>query len=211
MKSQIFELAVRQVKEGMMAEFTSARSLFIEKWKVQPGAQADREFQSLMTMPVPLNDVFVGMTAWDSVESYENASKLFWGGPELTAFMGTVNLPAFGLITQIEGTPFDLRTLANEPGQILEIAIRKPKGVPFKEFDSARKAFIAKLSSHAGVIDNYEFEVIGGPEEERRVGMTIYRSKAEWEVARQGAGSSPEGKAFFSVIDPTIIVYAISI
>lgn len=211
MTEPIFELAVRQVKPDRMSDFSVARKAFIDKWRTQPGVTADREFEALLTLPTPLDGVFVGMTAWESAVDYENASKAFWGGLELTAFMDTVTLPAFALLTQTEGDPIDLSTLAAKPGQVLEIAVRRPKGVTVQAFDLARKGFVKVLADQPGVLAAYEFAIQGEPVDGARVGMTVYASKAEWQGAMKSSAASPAGPAFFAVIEPTIIAYVESI
>ena len=211
MTDSVFELAVRQVKPGRTDDFTTARAAFISRWRTQPGATADREFRALATMPAPLENVFIGMTAWNSPADYESASQALWGGPELTGFMDTVDLHAFGILRQTEGDPVDLATLASLPGQVLEVAVRAPKGVDVPTLDAARLDYVAALAEQPGVLASYEFAILGEPEGGRRVGMTVYSSTEGWQSAMNTAGQSAAGGRFFGVIDPTIVAYAQSV
>ena len=206
MNSPVLELAVRRVKPGREDDFRAARSAFLSQWKTQPGATADREFAALMTLPTPMEGVFVGMTAWESPEAYQAASGKFWDDPVLSNFMDTVEIVAFAIIRQTEGPAIDLASLATE-GQVLEVAVRVPKGVDVQTFEDARQGYVGALGTQPGVLASYEFAIVDEPMEGRRVGMTLYASKQGWQDAMSAAGQSEAGGRFFSVIDPTVVAY----
>lgn len=66
----VYEIAVRQVKDGKKADFEAARTAFIEKLAVQKGVSNDREFSSFYSLPTPDKlETFIGMTQYRSFKT----------------------------------------------------------------------------------------------------------------------------------------------
>ncbi|NET38690.1 MAG: hypothetical protein F6K19_42990 [Cyanothece sp. SIO1E1] len=176
----VFEVAVRMVKDGMKVDFERARESFIKVLTKQAGVSNDREFSSFYALPQPdEREVFVGMTQYTSLETV--------GGVQATAeiqqtfgqFAQTMDLKAYVFMQQTEGPTFDLSKLGKQEGQVVEVAIRRMHEGMDKPFNKLRKKFVKRLSKYGGVLESYEFVVVGGPETERlSVGITVYENQA---------------------------------
>ena len=69
----VYEIAVRQVKDGKKTDFDAARTAFIEKLVVQNGVSNDREFSSFYSLPTPDKlETFIGMTQYQSFKTPKN-------------------------------------------------------------------------------------------------------------------------------------------
>lgn len=82
---------------------------------------------------------------------------------------------------------------------------RKRNGVP-----KMRKAFVDKLGKEDGVIQSWEFKVVGGDNTERlTVGMTVYENQENSKIGQ--ATQTWAESAFFGTFDPVALQYAFSI
>ena len=173
----IYELAVRQVKPGKKFEFVRERSRFVQKLKEQEGVSNDREFQSFYALPQPdQREVFIGMTQYESTEVLERVQQEL--SSAFAPFAEQMDLKAYVFLRQTEGPALDLATLALQPGQVLEVGVRRVHEGRDKDFHAYRKAFVDKLGSYPGVLESYEFEVVAGMDAERlAVGMTVYENQ----------------------------------
>ena len=208
----VYEIAVRMVKDGMKADFETARTNFINQLTAQEGVSNDREFSSFYALPSPdEREVFIGMTQYASaattqaIQSNETVMGAFG------AFAQTMDLKAYVFVQPIAGGAFDLGTLAAEPGQVLEVAVRRIKAGQEEAFQTARKAFVNKLDQQDGVLQSWEFGVVAGQNTEGlTVGMTVYENMEKFQTLAQGLQSWPEA-AFFGTFDPVALQYAVSV
>ena len=208
----VYEIAVRQVKEGMKAQFDAARAAFIEKLVLQKGVSNDREFSSFYSLPTPDKlETFIGMTQYESYKTPKKVQSKMGVVSKFMKFKKTMDLKAYVFVQPIEGGGFDLSTLAKKQGQVLEIAVRRVKIGQEKEFDNKRKAFVEKLDKEDGVVQSWEFKVVGGNDTERlTVGMTVYENQEKFQKIGQATQSWPES-SFFATFEPVALQYAISI
>ena len=126
-------------------------------------------------------------------------------------FKKTMDLKAYVFVQPIEGGEFNLATLAKKEGQILEVAVRRVKAGQEAEFEKMRKAFVDKLSKEDGVIQSWEFKVVGGNNTERlTVGMTVYESQEKFQKIGQATQTWAES-AFFGTFEPVALQYAYSV
>lgn len=204
----IYEIAVRQVKDGQKDAFEEAREQFIDALTAQEGVSNDREFKSFYAMPSPdEREVFIGMTEYASLETLGAIQQHATVEEKFGAFAQTMDLKAYVFVQPIEGGTFDLGQLATKPGQVLEIAIRRVKG-DLDAFHTARKQFVAKLDATDGVVASWEFAVVAGQDTDNlTVGMTVYESQEKFMAISEQAQSWPEA-AFFGMIEPVAIQYA---
>lgn len=175
----VYEIAVREVKEGQFEDFKLRRADFISWLKVQDGVQADREFESFYAMPQNGGQTFVGMTQYTSYKYPGKIQSKMGALKRFPKFAKTMDIKSYVFVQPIEGPAFDLKTLAKGEGEVLEIAIRKVKPGMEDEFNKYRKEFVALLGSQNGVKESYEFKVVGGKDVEGlTVGMTVYKDQA---------------------------------
>jgi len=175
----VYEIAIRQVKEGEKDNFVARRADFISWLKVQDGVQADREFQSFFAMPPNEGEVFVGMTQYQSYKDPGQIQSKMGALKRFSKFAKTMDIKAYVFVQPVEGPDFNLKSLAATQNEVLEIAIRRVKPGMEAEFESYRKEFVELLSKQEGVKESYEFKVVGGKDiEGLRVGMTVYKDRA---------------------------------
>ena len=175
----VMEITIRMVKEGQMEEFVDARKNFITVLKEQNGVLADREFQSFYALPAPDDrGVFIGMTEYETGTTVGKIQSKMKVISKFLKFKKTIDLKAYVFVEPTEGPDFNLKALASDEGEILEIGVRRVKPGMENEFNEYRKKFVDLLSSYDGVEESYEFKVVGGEDIDRlTVGMTVYESQ----------------------------------
>ena len=71
------------------------------------------------------------------------------------------------------------------------------------EFERTRKAFIDLLEKQEGILDSWEFEVVGGQNTEQlTVGMTVYESKEAFLKVVDAVMPNPIIEEYFSTFVP---------
>lgn len=208
----VYEIAVRQVKEGKKTEFEAARTAFIEKLVLQNGVSNDREFSSFYSLPTPDKlETLIGMTQYQSFKTPKKVQSNLGVVSRFMKFKKTMDLKAYVFVQLTEGGEFNLANLAKKQGQILEVAVRRIKDGKENEFQTMRKVFVDKLSREDGVIQSWEFKVVGGNNTERlTVGMTVYENQEKFQKIGQATQTWAES-AFFGTFEPVALQYAYSI
>lgn len=207
---EVHEIAIRKVKPGKQQPFRQRRAAFIRVLKQQPGARADREFESFLAMPTPDDtEVFIGMTTYDSLaanSAIQRNPRVVWN---FLRFARTMDLKAYLYVQPTEGPAFDLRALAAQPGQVLEVGVRRvtdPTG-----FAATRPAFIELLSAQPGVRDSWEFQVVKGKNADSlTVGMTVYDDRDATQAVIASILDDPVTQAYFATFEPVALQYATS-
>lgn len=208
--ADVIEIAVRRVKPGHLDRFRATRAAFIDVLKRQSGVNADREFASFHALPVPdETEVFVGMTDYSDLRTVSRIQRRLGVMWRFIPFARTMNLKAYVFATQTEGPTIDLASLAAEPGQILEVAVRRvvdPSG-----FDAARKEFIDLLANQDGVLASYELTPVKGKDIEGvAIGMTVYATQEAFQQVSAELMSDPVTQRYFSTFDPVAVQYCVS-
>lgn len=208
--TEVHEIAIRKVKPGRGVDFRKRRAAFIRVLKQQSGAGTDREFESFLAMPQPDDtEVFIGMTTYDSLQAnarIQRNPKVVW---DFLRFARTMDLKAYVYVQPIEGPSFSLAELASQPGQVLEVGVRRVKDRA--RFQATRPPFIEMLSAQPGVGASWEFEVVKGKNiEDLTVGMTVYDDRASAEAAIGQLIEHPTTQAYFETFEPVALQYATS-
>jgi len=208
----VYEIAVRQVKDGKKTDFETARTAFIKKLTAQKGVSNDRELQSFYALPKPdKQEVFIGMTQYKDLKTVGIVQQDPMVGTGFMDFAKTMDLKAYVFVQPIEGGVFDLSKLAKKQGQVIEVAVRRIKIGQEADFEKMRKAFVSKLSSQDGVVQSWEFKVVNGQNTERlAVGMTVYENQEKFSKIGQATQTWAES-AFFGTFEPVALQYAVSI
>lgn len=193
------EIAIRQMKAGQEDAFVQARTAFIRALKAQDGVERDWEFQSFFTMPVPdETDVFVGMTRYASMEDVARISGALLGSEEAQRFFSTFDMKAFVLVQAADGRPFQLEDVINRPGQVLEVAVRRPKDGKEAQFAARREAFFARVAAQPGYIMDREFiDLQSGA----NVVLIAWESMADFQNGLGAVSAAPEMGEFFEILD----------
>ena len=209
----IFELAVRMVKDGEQEAFEKARAQFIQLLTKQDGVSNDREFSSFYALPAPdERPVFIGMTQYPSMSRVGEIQSVPEVQQAFGAFAATMDLKAYAFLQQIEGKPFELNKVLRTEGQVLEVAVRRTRSGQEAAFDRTRKAFVDMLDGRDGVLESYEFAVVGGPDTERlSVGMTVYRDQAAFMAIAGELMEMPVTQAYFATFEVVASQFATSI
>ncbi|MEL6254636.1 MAG: hypothetical protein AAFR87_21680 [Bacteroidota bacterium] len=207
----VYEIAVRVVKDGMKEDFVRERSAFISALTAEEGVSNDREFQSFYALPAPdEREVFIGMTQYASAKTLEKVQGNIY--EKFLPFAKTMDLKAYVFVQPIEGGDFELKNLAAQSGQVLEVAVRRVKEGQENAFQSTRKEFVDWLNAQEGVKGSWEFKVISGQDTERlTVGMSVYENKEKFMAISAQVQQLEAARKYFATFDPVALQYAVSI
>ena len=209
----VFELAVRRINSGVsIKDFTNARDAFVAKLVEQEGAFNDREVQPFLDYlgsGLPLDSVYIGMTQYEDLETYNSLAQSLSTIPEAQTFIGTFSPIIFEALRPIEGyIPVDLSKVAPlGTGQVWEIAIRDLNSYPNfnqADYEAKRDAFVEKLAEQNGTLREIQWESAINPG--IVVGMTIYESQAAVIAINSDTTftNSPESVEFIGAYPPTV-------
>lgn len=179
----VIELAVRRLNDGQdVAEFEAARDAFVARLREQDGVEVDREFQAFFdfgAQAAPTAPVFVGMTQYATSEAFGAAGEALGSSSEAAAFFATFTPEAFTALRPLDSAqPVDLAAIADQPGQVLEIAVRDLsayEGFDQAEYETARDGFLTLLRGQPGFVAEYQWVSVLDPN--TVVGMTVYESQ----------------------------------
>lgn len=179
----VVELAVRRLGEGQdVGAFEASRDAFVARLREQDGVATDRElhaFFDFRAQAEPTSPVFVGMTEYASLEAFEAAGEALGASPEAAAFFATFTPEAFTALRPLSpAAAVDLASIADRPGQVLEIAVRDLsayEGFDAAEYEGARDAFLALLREQPGFVAEHQWVSVLDPN--TVVGMTVYESQ----------------------------------
>jgi hypothetical protein len=202
----IYEIAIQEVKNGDVADWTAARAPLLEGLAQTPGVEEDWTLRAFFTFPEPGPlPVYVGLTRWSSIENFGAASKAMMTMPVVQSFFEKINMQAFVQVAPADGQPFILEDYINQPGQVLEVAVRTPKAGHEGDFDAARAGFFGKVAEQDGYIFDREFVTADG----QRVVMIGWESQPQFMAALGALSQMPEMGAFFGIIDASAYQAAI--
>ncbi len=206
----IAELAIRQVKNGQETQFLSARTSFIELLTQESYVYNDREYSSFYHFN-PAQDtsrkVYIGMTQYEDMSTFQEVSNKLGGTTEATAFFETFDILTFtALKPLVPGTPVDLSKLATG-NQILEIAVRDLSLYPnfnMADYESKRDAFLTKLAAQPATVKEYQWVSVLNPN--LVVGMTVYQDQNSFFQLSSNPTfmNDPTVQAFFGTYPPNM-------
>ena len=202
----IYEIAIQEVKNGDVADWAAARAPLLEGLAQTPGVEEDWTLKAFFTFPEPGPlPVYVGLTRWSSIEDFGAASQAMMTMPVVQSFFEKINMQAFVQVAPADGQPFILEDYINQPGQVLEVAVRTPKAGHEGDFDAARAGFFGKVAEQDGYIFDREFVTADG----QRVVMIGWESQPQFMAALGALSQMPEMGAFFGIIDASAYQAAI--
>jgi hypothetical protein len=198
MTGPIYEIAIQEVKNGDVAEWTAARAPLLQGLAQTKGVEEDWTLKAFFTFPEPGPlPVYVGLTRWSSIDDFKAAASAMMTMPQVQEFFGKVNMQAFVQVATADGKPFLLEDYVNKPGQVLEVAVRTPKPGREENFEGARAGFFGKVAEQPGYIFDREFLTADG----QRVVMIGWESQEQFMAALGKLSKMPEMGAFFGIID----------
>lgn len=209
----VFELAVRRIKPGVsISDFTAARDAFVAKLVEQEGAFNDREVQPFfdyLGSGLPLDSVYIGMTQYEDLDTYNSLGQSLSTIPEASTFLSTFSPIVFEALRPIEGyAPVDLSEVAPlGSGHVWEIAIRDLNSYPNfnqSDYEAKRDAFVKKLAEQNGTLREIQWESAINPG--IVAGMTIYESQAAVIAINSDSTftNSTESVEFIGAYPPTV-------
>lgn len=207
----VVELAIRRVHDGQdVAGFEAARDAFVARLRDQEGVGVDRELRAFFDFGTggdPEAPVFVGMTRYESAGAFEAAGDALGSSPEAAAFFATFTPRAFTALRPLrEGTSVDLASIADQPGQVLEIAVRDLStydGFRPEVYEAARDRFLELLREQPGFVAEYQWVSTLDPD--LVVGMTVYESREAFfgVLGNEAFATSPATTEFLTGFPPT--------
>jgi hypothetical protein len=200
----VIELAVRRLNaEQDVAQFEAARDAFIDRLRAQDGVEVDRELQAFFdfsAQAAPTAPVFIGMTQYATPDAFGAAGEALGTSPEAAAFFNTFTPEAFTALRPLDADqPVDLAAIADQPGQVLEIAVRDLstyEGFDQAQYEAARDNFLTLLREQPGFVAEYQWVSVLEPN--TVVGMTVYQSQEAFfgVLGNQGFVNDPATAAF---------------
>ena len=161
--SPVYEIAIQEIKSGDEADWADKRGAFLELLAERSGNEKDWTLKSFFTFPKPGPlPVYVGVTRWSSIDDFNSASEALLPTVEAQAFFETVDLQAFTQISPLDGKSFVLEGYINQPGQVLEVAVRRAKEGMEDEFEESRDAFFTEVAKQEGYVFDREFVTSDG-------------------------------------------------
>ena len=139
-----------------------------------PSSQTPPGVQAPPSVPV-----YVGMTQYSSLEAFDAASKVLGPSAEASTFFATFSPKAFTALRLLNAdAKVELSSIASEPGQVLEVAVRDLSA--YESFDqgkyeAAREGFLSLLRTQPGFVAEYQWVSI--LDKNIVVGMTVYESQ----------------------------------
>ncbi|MBW8638938.1 hypothetical protein K1W69_17205 [Hoeflea sp. WL0058] len=163
MSDTIYEIAIQEVKPGMEEAWAEQRAAFLEALSGREGNEKDWTFPAFFTFPEPgPNPVYVGITRWSQLANFAAASEALTPTDTAAAFFETVNMQAFVQARPLDGGDFVLEDYINTPGQVLEVAVRRPLEGQREAFDAGRDAIFGRVAEQPGYIFDREFVTADG-------------------------------------------------
>jgi hypothetical protein len=123
---------------------------------------------------VPSTDpIAVGMTEYESKEVYDGIAADLMNSTEAAEYFGTFTSVSFLTLNPLEDdVDPNLSSICNEPGQILEVAVRDISNyTDMADYEAKRDAFLSLLSQQNGFVREYQWISTDGT---HAVGMTVY-------------------------------------
>lgn len=198
MTDTVYEIAIQEVKPGMEEAWAERRAAFLEELDGREGNEKDWTFPAFFTLPEPgPNPVYVGVTRWSQLADFKAAADDLLPTDTASAFFETVNLQAFVQVKPLDGDEFVLEDLINTPGQVLEVAVRRPMEGKRAEFDAGRDAFFGRVAEQPGYIFDREFVTADG----WQAVLIGWDSVEDFQAALGVVSQGPEMQAFFGVAE----------
>lgn len=172
----VLELAINQVTDTL--NFEAKRAAFLAVLNNQEGVVADRKFDMFFDYqtfaPVPSSaPIAVGMTEYTSKNVYDGIAANLMGSAEAAEYFGTFSSVSFLTLNPLDNdVDPDLSSICNQPGQILEVAVRNISNyADMADYEAKRDAFLSLLSQQSGFVREYQWVSTDGT---HAVGMTVY-------------------------------------
>lgn len=156
--SHMYEIAINQAKPGQEESFLETRAKFVEVLGKEEATLNEGKWKPFYSVnpDMPLDNILVGMTHWNSLQGFGEAAARLMPQPEAVNYFASFNPLAYALLETVDGLAFDFETIKKE-GLVVEFAIRK--GKTSDAFGANRDAFFASLEKYEGYQFAREFKV----------------------------------------------------
>jgi len=198
MSDTIYEIAIQEVQPGMEEAWAERRAAFLAELDGRDGNERDWTFPAFFTFPEPgPNPVYVGVTRWSQLADFAAAAEVLMPTETATSFFETVTLQAFVQVAPMDGGDFVLEDYINAPGQVLEVAVRRPLEGQREAFDAGRDAFFGRVAEQPGYIFDREFVTADG----WQAVLIGWDSMDAFQAALGVVSQGPEMGAFFGAAE----------
>lgn len=180
----VFELAVRKINSNQsIADFITARDVFVSELMRQEGTSNDREFQPFFDFSgiLSMDSIYIGMTQYKDLTTYQNIGQSLGSTTIASDFFSRFTPLAFEALQPLDSsTPIDLRSIApKNSNRVLEIAVRDLSlytSFNREDYEAKRDAFLSTLSQQSGFVQEIQWQSVTNPN--IVVGMTVYANQA---------------------------------
>ena len=159
----MLEIAVRRVHSDKLEMF-KWRSEFIALLSAQPGPLIEREWHSVLGLPANTGaGTWTGMTWWENQQRWHDMANVVFPTPAAANWLKTLDMTL--VFAKPLNSTFDLHTLAQSGGQVLELGVLAFPGSNANaamgdEFDPAR-AYLDALKKNGA--EPYRFAIYKNP------------------------------------------------
>ena len=117
----MLEIALRRTHADKLEMF-KWRSEFISMLSAQPGPEVEREWHSIWGLPANSGaGTWTGMTWWENQQRWQDMANMLFSTPVAAKWVQTLDMTL--IFAKPLDNNFDLRTLAQSGGQVLELGL----------------------------------------------------------------------------------------
>ena len=155
----MLEIALRRVHADKLEMF-KWRSEFVAMLSAQPGPLIEREWHSVLSLPANTGaGTWTGMTWWENQQRWQDMANIIFPTPVAANWLKTLDMTL--VFVKPLDSRFDLHTLAQSGGQVLELGVLAFPGSDAKEamgddFNPAR-AYLEALRKNGA--EPYRFSI----------------------------------------------------
>lgn len=159
----MLEIAVRRTHSDKLEMF-KWRSEFIAMLSAQPGPLVEREWHSVLSLPENTGaGTWTGMTWWENQQRWQDMANLLFPTPVAEKWLKTLDMTM--IFAKPLDSTFDLHTLAQSGGQVLELGVLSfpTSGVNAASGDSpsAAQDYLGALKRNGA--ETYNFAIYRNP------------------------------------------------
>jgi hypothetical protein len=154
----MLEIALRRTHSDKLEMF-KWRSEFVAMLSAQPGPLVEREWHSIWGLPENTGaGTWTGMTWWENQQAWQDMANMVFASPVAGKWLQTLNMTL--IFVKPLDDHFDLRTLAQSGGQVLELGLLVFSDTGANDA-AAAEAYLDTLKRNG--VETYRFAIYPNP------------------------------------------------